>query len=62
MKRLLLALFALMSIFVIAGCGQSGPLFLPGNPSSIATPPEQPAEPVPDEDEDQDEEDNNGET
>ena len=29
------------SIFVIAGCGQSGPLYVPGNPSQMAVPPSQ---------------------
>ena len=27
----------LASIFVLAGCGQKGPLFLPGDPSKIRT-------------------------
>ncbi len=52
MKRLLLALFAMTSIFVVAGCGQSGPLFLPGDPSTIQTQPQQPEEPQQDEEED----------
>ncbi len=44
MKRLLLSLFALTPVFVIAACGQSGPLYLPGNPSKIQAPVEQPEE------------------
>ena len=35
-------LAALLFAFALAGCGQSGPLFIPGDPSSIETPPEQP--------------------
>jgi predicted small lipoprotein YifL len=35
MKRLL-ALFAALVLF---GCGQSGPLYIPGNPSRIENPP-----------------------
>ena len=58
MKRLLLALFALTSVFVVAGCGQSGPLYLPGDPSTIQTPPPQPEEPQ--QDEEEEEEDENG--
>ncbi len=55
MKRLLLALFALTSVFVVAGCGQSGPLYLPGDPSTIQTAPPQPEEPQQDDDEEDDE-------
>ena len=41
MKRLtsLIAVLALM--FVFSGCGQSGPLYIPGNPSQMAVPPSQ---------------------
>ncbi len=44
MRRTLLALAALASL--LAGCGQSGPLYLPGNPSEIksAPPPQEQAE------------------
>ena len=35
MKRL----FALFVVLLIAGCGQSGPLYIPGNPSRIESPP-----------------------
>jgi predicted small lipoprotein YifL len=40
MKRLtlLLAVFAVFSF--LSACGQSGPLYVPGNPSQIAVPPE----------------------
>ena len=41
MKRLtlLIATFAFMVLF--SGCGQSGPLYIPGNPSKMAVPPSQ---------------------
>ena len=35
-------LFAIL--LFLAGCGQSGPLYIPGDPSEIREPPEQPAE------------------
>jgi len=38
MQRFILALAtiaAMASFFVVSGCGQSGPLYLPGNPSRI---------------------------
>ena len=31
----LTAIVAIASIFIVSGCGQSGPLYLPGNPSRI---------------------------
>ena len=37
MKRLSLIVAALL--FIIAGCGQSGPLYISGNPSKIQEPP-----------------------
>lgn len=40
MKRLTLA-FAFL-IFLAAGCGQSGPLYIPGNPSKVSMPPPPP--------------------
>lgn len=39
MKRLILALAALSFMFLAAGCGQSGPLYIPGNPTKISNPP-----------------------
>lgn len=39
MKRLILALTALSFTFLAFGCGQSGPLYIPDNPSQIANPP-----------------------
>jgi predicted small lipoprotein YifL len=35
MKRLL----ALFAVFVLFGCGQSGPLYIPDDPSRIENPP-----------------------
>ena len=38
MKMKLLCLFStFFCIFVLAGCGQKGPLFLPGDPSQMQT-------------------------
>ncbi len=39
MKRLILALAALTFVFLSSGCGQSGPLYISGNPSKIQEPP-----------------------
>ena len=39
MNRLILALAALSFTFLAFGCGQSGPLYIPGNPSKISNPP-----------------------
>ena len=41
MKRLSFALAALVFLFVSSGCGQSGPLYIPGNPSTVQQPPPQ---------------------
>ncbi len=35
-------LSALLLAFALAGCGQSGPLYVPGDPSSVRQPPETP--------------------
>ena len=53
MKRLFAALAAFSFLFVAAGCGQSGPLYIPGNPSKIQQPPPQ-AESTADEEQEQD--------
>jgi predicted small lipoprotein YifL len=37
MKRLSVLVAALL--FIVAGCGQSGPLYISGNPSKIQEPP-----------------------
>lgn len=43
MLRLTLMFSALL---LLAGCGQSGPLYLPGNPSTVESiPPAEPSEP-----------------
>lgn len=36
-----LGAFALLLLF--SGCGQSGPLYVPGNPSTMAVPPSAPS-------------------
>jgi predicted small lipoprotein YifL len=41
MKRICLLMTVIASIFVVVGCGQSGPLYIPGNPSQMAVPPSQ---------------------
>lgn len=46
-------LACLVAIFVLAGCGQSGPLYVPGDPSTV----EQPKEPATGEQEDERRED-----
>lgn len=48
MKRLILVLAALSFTLLATGCGQSGPLYIPGNPSKISNPPP-PAESTADE-------------
>jgi len=52
MKSIICMIATLLLLVVLAGCGQSGPLYIPGDPSSIETPP-----PVPDSDEENDEDD-----
>jgi predicted small lipoprotein YifL len=39
MKRLIITLAALTIVFIASGCGQSGPLYIPDNPSTISVPP-----------------------
>ena len=41
MKRLTLLFAALALMFLFSGCGQSGPLYVPGNPSQMTVPPSQ---------------------
>lgn len=43
MKSIICTLATLLLVVVLASCGQSGPLYVPGDPSSIQTPPETPA-------------------
>ena len=40
MKPIYCLLAALLVALSFAGCGQSGPLYIPGDPSSIEAPPE----------------------
>jgi predicted small lipoprotein YifL len=42
MKRLTFLFPALALMFLFSGCGQSGPLYIQGNPSTMAAPPAQP--------------------
>jgi len=56
--KLLFITFAILSFaFVTTGCGQSGPLYIPGNPSQIQNPPQPPQQP---EEEEEEEEEENG--
>ena len=55
MKRLVLALAALVFVLPFTGCGQSGPLYIPGNPSSIKQPPPRAESTAEEEDEENDE-------
>jgi predicted small lipoprotein YifL len=42
MKKLIQSVASLVfAVLVLAGCGQKGPLILPGNPSEVRTVPEQ---------------------
>ena len=55
LKRFVLALLASA---VVAGCGQKGPLYLPGDPSAIySAPPQQNTQPAADVDENETEND-----
>jgi len=40
MKSIICTLATMLLIVCFAGCGQSGPLYVPGDPSSIQAPPE----------------------
>ena len=42
MKSVILTLATLFLLGALTGCGQSGPLYVPGDPSSINVPPETP--------------------
>jgi predicted small lipoprotein YifL len=54
MKSIIYMFATLLLLGILAGCGQSGPLFVPGDPSSIET---QPVTPESDEEKDQDNDD-----
>ncbi len=40
MKSIFCTLATILLLLVLAGCGQSGPLYVPGDPSSIEMSPE----------------------
>lgn len=40
MKSIICTLATMLLVVALAGCGQSGPLYVPGDPSSIQTTPE----------------------
>jgi predicted small lipoprotein YifL len=44
MKRFIVALATISIVMLSAGCGQSGPLYLPGDPSKIEEVPPAPAD------------------
>lgn len=56
MTRLTILLAAIVGLFFLAGCGQSGPLYLPGDPSEIKSAP-RPAESITEEEEEEDDAD-----
>ena len=56
MTRLISLLAAIIGLFFLTGCGQSGPLYLPGDPSEIKSAP-RPAESTAEEEEDDADED-----
>jgi predicted small lipoprotein YifL len=39
MKRLMFLLVTASSMFLFSACGQTGPLYIPDNPSQMAVPP-----------------------
>ncbi len=41
MKRLTFLMTVIAMMLLFSGCGQSGPLYIPGNPSQMAVPPSQ---------------------
>jgi predicted small lipoprotein YifL len=60
MQRLTFLIAAFAFTFLSAGCGQSGPLYIPGNPSQMAVPPSQP--PVSEEETEEESVENSGES
>ena len=57
MSRARYALYSVVIALLLAGCGQSGPLYMPGNPSQMTVPETQAAEPTEDEAEEADDKD-----
>ena len=41
MTRISLVLSGLLALYMLAACGQSGPLYLPGDPSEVQVPAQQ---------------------
>jgi len=58
LTRFIFALVASSFVLLSAGCGQSGPLYLPGNPSEVQSP----STSTPDADEEKDNKEDDGET
>jgi len=56
MKSIILTIATLFLVGLLAGCGQSGPLYVPGDPSSINVP-QQPPETDDESDEDGEDDD-----
>ena len=56
MNSQLRALAALIFLAALCACGQSGPLYIPGNPSTVRAPAEQPTAEDVDEDDDSNDE------
>jgi len=54
MKRLTFLTAVFAGLFLFSGCGQSGPLYVPGNPSTMAVPPAQDTDNEDDQEEEQD--------
>ena len=48
MSRTRYALYSLPTALLLVGCGQSGPLYMPGNPSQISAPAIESGEPAAD--------------
>ncbi len=57
MSQARFSLLALVASLLLAGCGQSGPLYMPGNPSQMTVPAEEPAEADDDENDEADDRD-----
>jgi predicted small lipoprotein YifL len=60
MKSILFTLVALLLVGVLAGCGQSGPLYVPGEPSSLPAPTDTSASDEDSEDENEENKDDGG--
>ena len=56
--KIICALF--LGLFAVTGCGQKGPLFLPGDPSAVKT--DIPAQPAPEQEPKEEEEDKDDDT